>query len=281
MSHGARLPRLLGELALTEEIRERVATVAYDDAGHGYDALGLHRDGITNGLVVTRPLYDLWFRVRSSGIEHIPASGPALLAVNHSGMLPLDAMMLWHDVLRQTKPPRVLRVVMDLFVPWMPVVSTLFAGGGAVSGSRGNLSHLLDHGELVAVFPEGVGGIAKGFSKRYELQTWHVGHAELALEHRVPIVPVAIVGAEEAWPQLGTWKRFHWFGAPHLPIPATPLPLPVRFEILYGEPLALHARFDPRRANDPDVAAAAAFEVKTAVQALLSHGLARRRGWFQ
>ena len=266
---------------MTPELKARLDRARIDDAGHGYDVLGLHRAGLKRGAALTSPLYRHYLRVTSDGSHHLPAEGAALLAANHSGMLPLDALMLWHDVLVHTEPPRVLRVVMDVFVPRMPVVNPLFTGGGAVSGSRGNLRHLLQRGELVAVFPEGVRGIAKGFSKRYQLQTWNVGHAELALRLRVPVIPVAIVGAEEAWPQLGRIRSFHWFGAPHLPIPATPLPLPVRFHIHYGAPLDLAERFPADQADDPEVAAAAAFEVKARVQALLDRGRSRRRGLFR
>ena len=108
-----------------------------------------------------------------------------------------------------------------------------------------------------------------------------MGHAELALRHCAPVVPVAIIGAEEQWPQLARIERFHPFGAPYLPIPATPLPLPVRFHIWYGEPIHLDARWSPEEADDPNVAEEAASLVKDAVQRLIDRGLNERKGMFR
>jgi 1-acyl-sn-glycerol-3-phosphate acyltransferase len=163
----------------------------------------------------------------------------------------------------------------------MPVLGTWFARVGMVSGSRANFRYLLETGELVLVFPEGTEGIGKGFRRRYELQTWHLGHAELGLKHRVPVVPVAVIGAEESWPQLARIDRLHPFGAPFVPIPATPLPLPMRYHIHYGEPIALHERWDPKDADDPEVVDHAADLVKRAVQSLIERGLAMRKGMFR
>jgi 1-acyl-sn-glycerol-3-phosphate acyltransferase len=152
---------------------------------------------------------------------------------------------------------------------------------GMVGGARNNFRHLLECGELPLVFPEGVPGMKKGFRRRYQLQTWRVGHVELAIRHRVPIVPTAVIGAEEAWPLLARIDSFHWFGAPFLPIPLVPLPLPVRCHVHYGEPIALHERFTPAAADDPDAVGAAAEAVKQAVAALIDHGRREHKGLFR
>lgn len=259
--------------------RARLADLRVADAGHGFDAFGLHADGVAMGLVATRFLYERWFRVRSQGIEHVPHDGPAVLAANHSGTLPFDAAMIWADVARRTDPPRVVRPVMDHFVGELPVVGTLFSRVGGVGGSRGNTRALLEAGELLLVFPEGTIGIGKPFRERYHLQAWRVGHAELAIRHAAPIVPVAVVGAEEQLPQLGRLP-IRLFGAPYLPVPATPLPLPVRYHILYGPPVPVHERWSPAEADDPAVTAEAAQLVERAVQELLDEGLRSRKGVF-
>jgi 1-acyl-sn-glycerol-3-phosphate acyltransferase len=261
--------------------RRRLADLEFRDAGHGFDVLGLDPVSVTAFYGACLPIYERYFRVASHGSEHIPQKGAAILAANHSGLLPIDAAMLLVDVLRHTSPPRVPRAVGDVFIPLMPWVGTVFSRLGMVSGSHANVRHLLDHGELVLVFPEGTRGIGKGFGKRYQLQEWHVGHAELALEHAVMVIPVAVVGAEESWPQLARLDRIHAFGAPFLPIPATPLPLPTRFHVHDGSPIALHERWAPGRADDPRVAREAADMVRDAVQALIARGLASRRGLFR
>ena len=250
------------------------------DEGHGYDAFGLSAKGVARGIALTRGLYQWWFRVRSFGHEHIPRSGAAILAANHSGALPFDGLMLWADVVRRTS--RLPRTVADHFVANLPFFSELFSRAGAVGGSRRNLEFLLERGELVAVFPEGTPGIGKLFRERYHLQPWRVGHAELAMRHRVPVVPVAIVGAEEQMPQIARVALGgSLFGAPYLPVTLTPIPLPVRYRIYYGEPLLLHELFDARNPSEPDVLERASACVSSEVKRLIDRGLRERKGWFR
>jgi 1-acyl-sn-glycerol-3-phosphate acyltransferase len=252
--------------------------LAFRDAGHGYDVFGLSPRVLSRTVELGRFLYDRYFRVTSCGAENIPVRGPAILASNHSGTLPLDAALIVLDVLRHTDPPRLPRAIGDMFIPFLPWVGTLFSRVGMVSGTRGNFRHLLEHDELVLVFPEGAPGIAKGLAHRYELRRFRVGHAELALQHRVPVIPVAVIGAEEAWPAIGKIEGFHWFGAPFLPIPLSPVPLPVHVHVQYGAPILLHEIFAADDADDPRVAERAALEVQHAVHALIARGLARPDG---
>ena len=231
------------------------------DEGHGYDLFGLDPRVVELALRAGMPIYRRYFRVESSGIEQLPARGSAILAPNHGGTLPIDAAMLWLDVTSRTG--RVLRTIGDWFIPRLPFVSTFFSRTGVVAGTHANVRALLERGELLAIFPEGVTGPAKPFTERYHLQEWRVGHAEHAIRHRVPIVPVAIIGAEEAWPVLA---RLPWrlFGAPYLPIPFTPLPLPIQIKIHYGTPIELRGD-----ADDPHVVDAAATQVRRAVERML------------
>jgi 1-acyl-sn-glycerol-3-phosphate acyltransferase len=260
-------------------VRDRAARLSFPDAGHGYDSFGMHPDFIALGDAIAAPLYERYFRVQSHGSHHIPQHGPAVLAANHSGTIPLDGAMLWTDVLRNTEPPRVARAMADYFVPSLPVVSTLFARCGVVGGSRGNARALLENGELLMIFPEGVPGIGKPFSERYKLQEWRQGHCELAIRHRAPVVPIGIVGAEEQMPQL---FRIPLKGPmPYLPVPATLVPLPVRYHIHYGEPIRMDQDYRPDQADDPEIVAEAALRVKAAVQELLDSGRKSRKGIFR
>ena len=261
--------------------RRQIERVPLDDAGHGFDPLGLSREGLAAGVLLARWLYERYFRVRSFGHANIPAAGPAILAANHSGTLPLDAMMIALDVIRRSEPPRALRPILDHFVPGLPFISTFFARAGAIGGSRGNVRYALERGELLLIFPEGTDGIGKPFSARYQLQEWRVGHVELAIRHRAPVVPVAVIGAEEQWPQIARLDGVHVLGIPYLPIPATPLPLPVRYTIYYGEAIDFSGRLEPEDADDPALVAAAAAEVKEAVARLVEHGLRAREGIFR
>lgn len=281
MTLAHRCKRALVRVLLPPAERRHLAKLSYLDAGHGFDVLGLDPLSVAAAAGLCRFPYERYFRVRSHGIENVPRNGAAILAANHSGLLPIDAAMIVVDVLRHTTPPRVPRAIGDVFIPFMPWIGTFFSRIGMVSGSHSNFRYLLEHGELVLVFPEGTPGIGKGFASRYELERFRVGHAELALRHRAPVVPVGVVGAEESWPQLTRLDRIHAFGAPFLPVPVTPLPIPVRYHIFYGEPLLLHERWASDRADDPRVAGRAAAWVQENVARLLSRGLSERKGLFR
>jgi len=194
--------------------------------------------------------------------------------------------MLCMDVFARTDPPRVPRCVMDRFVPKLPLFGSLASRVGCVQGVAGNIGRLLEAGEICLTFPEGLPAIGKPLRERYQLREWRVGHAELALRYRVPVLPVAIIGSEEQWPQIGRIRGFHAFGAPYLPIVATPLPLPVHYRIHYGTPLDLAAlagvteRDQPCHLSSETIARAAA-ATRAAVERLLEHGLAERRGIFR
>lgn len=272
--------KLLSHIMLPASLRERIQRMTYSDTGHGYDPLGMHPTGVAVASGLMRPLYERWFRVRSTGHDRIPTSGPVVLAANHSGTLPFDGMMIWADLVRCLPEPRVPRVVLDRFVSSLPYVNLLFTRAGAIGGSRGDFHAVLDRDEMVLVFPEGVEGIGKPFSDRYQLQRWTEGHVELAIRHQAPIVPVAVVGAEEQMPQIARLP-FHMFNIPYLPVTLTPFPMPVRYHLRYGEPIPIAERYRAEQAMDPDVLQAVAAEVKAAVQALIEQGLAEREGVFR
>ena len=275
------LARALASLYVSDAEFERLGDLHYQDAGHGYDAFGLHPDFVALGELVAGPLYDRWFRVISRGHGSIPEIGHAVIAGNHSGNIPIDAAMIWMDVLRNTSPPRVPRAIADHFVPSLPWVGTLFARSGMIGGSRGNTRALLESGELLLIFPEGTPGIIKPWNERYQLRPFRVGHAELAIRYSAPIIPVGVIGAEEQLPLLHVSKRLGKpLGVPEVPIPAVPVPLPVRYRIFYGEPIPVHEEFSPEDADDPDVVRIVAGRVQAAVDRLLKQGLAERKGVF-
>ncbi len=272
--------RMFAAARLDPAQRDRLSRLSYNDAGHGYDPFGLHPDFVAFGQALTAGLYDRWFRVESSGHENIPARGGAVVAANHSGAIPFDSAMIWTDIVRHTEPPRVPRPVADHFVPMIPVIGTIFARGGMVGGSRRNASALLECGDLLLIHPEGVPGVAKHFKDRYKLQDWRVGHVELAIRHGVPVIPTAVVGAEEQMPQIGRIP-ISMMGLPFIPVTLVPFPLPVKYHIRYGAPIPVHETYTPDQADDPAVVRRAAAEVKAAVQALIDTMLATRAGVFR
>jgi 1-acyl-sn-glycerol-3-phosphate acyltransferase len=269
------LARTLANALLPPEQIEALRSLRFNDAGHGYDPFGMHPSFVAFGVGLTRFLYERYFRVISTGHEHIPVDGPAVLACNHSGTVPVDGMMVWADVVRNRG--RVPRAIADHFVPTLPWVGVLFARSGMVGGSRGNVRAMLEAGELLLIFPEGVPGIGKPFKERYNLQKWRVGHAELAIRHQAPVVPVAVVGVEEQMPQIFRLE-INIGAVPYIPIPLTPLPMPVRYRILYGEPIPIADDYRPEDADDPERVREAAARVEAAVQGLIQEGLRQRGG---
>jgi 1-acyl-sn-glycerol-3-phosphate acyltransferase len=275
-----RLVRATGRALLSTAERERLARLQYLDEGHGYDLFGLHPDWVALARAAVSPFYSRYFRVTAHGTVNLPNEGPAILVANHAGTLPIDAAMLCFDVLSRSDPPRIPRTVVDHFVPMLPFVGTWFGRLGAINGSVPNVRHVLERGELCLIFPEGMPAIGKPWRHRYRLQHWRIGHAELAMRCRVPVIPVAIIGSEEQWPQLGRVELGHPFGIPYLPIVATPLPLPVHYQIHYGTPLRLWCDGRETFPSTRAVEQASAI-TKQALQSLLNEGLAARKGVYR
>jgi 1-acyl-sn-glycerol-3-phosphate acyltransferase len=146
--------------------------------------------------------YHLWFRCEVEGIEHVPASGGALLVSNHAGALPPDAPMIAKAIKEEHPRPRPLHLTVEHFFKGYPGFSMLLPKIGAVPAHPANVHRLLhDEEQLVLVFPEGRKGTEKLFKDRYRLRRFgRGGFVEAAMRARAPIVPVAVVGAEEAAP---------------------------------------------------------------------------------
>lgn len=181
-------------------------------------------------------LYERYFRVTVDGADHLPA-GASLLIANHSGALPLDGPMLYLALQRERADLPGVRWLIEDQVFHAPFVGVLANRLGAVRANPENATRLLEEKRPVAVFPEGIHGISKRFSQRYQLKRFgRGGYVKLAVRLNVPIVPVAIVGAEESMPLLARLPG-GFLGLPYLPI--TPPPLPARWHIRFGPPIDL------------------------------------------
>ncbi|HYP23906.1 MAG TPA: lysophospholipid acyltransferase family protein [Actinomycetota bacterium] len=218
---------------------------AYPVDDFGYDP-ELHREVL---LPLQRALYERYFRVRTLGVDRIPHEGAALLVGNHSGTIPVDAVMVQHAVATEHPRHRTVRNVAADLAFNMPFVGHLARKTGNAVACDEDAHELLRRGEVVGVYPEGYKGVGKGWKDRYKLQRFgRGGFIEVALRTRTPIVPVAIVGAEEAFPMIANAKLLaRTFGFPYFPItPTFPLlgplgllPLPSRWLIEFGEPIPM------------------------------------------
>jgi 1-acyl-sn-glycerol-3-phosphate acyltransferase len=146
--------------------------------------------------------YRYWFRCEVEGIENIPSQGGALLVSNHSGALPPDAPMIGKAIKEEHPHPRPLNITVEHFFKGYPGFSVLLPKIGCVAAHPANVHRLLyDEQQLVLVFPEGRKGTEKLYKDRYRLRRFgRGGFVEAAMRAQAPIVPVCVVGAEEAAP---------------------------------------------------------------------------------
>lgn len=238
-------------------------------------------------LPLLRPIYQHWFRVEVRGVENLPTEGGALVVANHSGTVPVDGLML--QVAIHDAAGRHARMLGADLVFSSPFVGELARKSGSTLASTPDAERLLRTGQIATVFPEGFKGVGKSFSERYRLQRFgRGGFVSAALNTGAPIVPCAIVGAEEIYPMLGNVKSLaRLLGFPYFPL--TPLfpwfgllgavPLPSKWIIEFGAPIRTDA-FEPDSADDPMVVFDLTDQVRETIQQTLYGLLLRRRSVF-
>jgi 1-acyl-sn-glycerol-3-phosphate acyltransferase len=231
-----------------------------------------------------RLLYRNWFRTEVFGVEHLPDKGAGLVVGNHSGTIALDAVMLSVAVHDETPAHRHLRLLGADLVFRSPVLSELARKNGATVACNADAERLLGTGELVGVFPEGFKGVGKRYADRYKLQRFgRGGFVSAALRTGTPIIPAAIVGAEETYPMLADLKPLaRLLGLPYFPVtPTFPwlgplglLPLPSKWLIEFCPPIETADLVD--YADDPMMVFNLADMVRETIQQTLHKLLARR-----
>jgi 1-acyl-sn-glycerol-3-phosphate acyltransferase len=247
----------------------------------GDDPFGLDPEFTRMGAMLTAFMHRRYFRTEVHGIENVPP-GRALLIANHSGQIPIDGLILVLTLFFDANPPRLMRAMVEKWMQTLPFVAPMIARLGQVVGVPDNCHRLLERDELILAFPEGVRGIVKPYTRRYQLEEFGQGFMRLALATRSPVVPVAVIGAEEQYISVG---NLEWaaraFGLPALPVvpqlvmPGGLLPLPTKYRIYFGEPLNFEG--DP---EDERVVSEHVWLVRQTIQRLVVHGLERRRSVF-
>lgn len=275
-------------LVLRYQLDEATASLRRRQRGeYATDPYGYDHEAFAAALPFARFLYQSWWRVETHGMQHIPAQGRALLVSNHSGALPFDGMMIVTAVHDQQQ-----RLVRGLFNDWfatIPFVASFLTSLGQVQASPENALRLLCEEQLVCTFPEGYKGTGKLFKDRYKLARFgRAGFVQVALRAQAPIIPVAVVGAEEIYPLLGNIEPLaKAIGAPYFP--ATPffpwlgplgvIPLPSKWSISFGTPIPT-SEHGPEAADDPLLVAELSAQTRAAVQAMIDERLEQRRSVF-
>lgn len=238
-------------------------------------------------FTVLRPIAEKWFRIEVVGAENIPAEGGALIVSNHSGTLPMDALMTLVQV--HDNSGRFLRPLGADLIFRMPFVSSMARKVGATLACGEDAERMLRNGELVGVWPEGFKGIGKPYCERYKLQRFgRGGFVSAALRAGVPIVPVSVVGAEEIYPLVGNVSSLaRILGLPYLPItpffpwlgPLGAIPLPSKWLIEFGEPIRTDEH-DAGAADDPMLVFNVTDQVRETIQQTLYSLLMKRQSVF-
>jgi 1-acyl-sn-glycerol-3-phosphate acyltransferase len=264
-----------------DDLEGRTQALVVHGNEFGFDPFGLSKANLKYAITVARWMYRHYFRAVSHGIENVPASGRVILVANHSGQLPFDGLVIGSACFLEPPQPRLVRAMVEFFVPTVPFASYLFSRWGQITGTPENCRRLLRAEEAVLVFPEGARGISKPFNKRYQLADFGKGFMRLALETGAPIVPVAVIGAEEQAPAVNVKPLAKLLGMPSFPVVPyppfiAPLPLPVKYRLYFGEPLTFKG--DPD--DDDEVLDDQVKTVKNRIQSMIHLGLREREHVF-
>jgi 1-acyl-sn-glycerol-3-phosphate acyltransferase len=274
------------------ELRDLRELLAVPDADRQVDDWGRSERVYSLMEPLLNFYYRYWFRCEVEGVENVPAGGGALLASNHSGALPPDAPMIMQAIRNEHAAPRPLYMLGEHWFKGYPGVGMLANKIGLVAAHPANAHRLLrDEGKLALVFPEGQKGTRKLYWQRYKLRRFgRGGFVKTAIRAGVPIVPIAVVGAEEAMPIFAHMRALqrltgliyfpinHAF--PHFGLAAGLMYLPAKFRIRFLEPVHMDAH-SPDAADDVAFVQQTADDIRARIQAALNEMLRERKSvWF-
>lgn len=234
-------------------------------------------------------LYKYYWRVEATGLENIPDYGRAILVSNHSGQLPFDGAMIGAAVLLEHPAQRLVRNLYADWFPTLPFLASFFEKMGQTLASVENGTRMLEAEELIAVYPEGYKGVGKLYRERYRLARFgRGGFVKMALNTQAPIIPTAVVGAEETYISLAKSDLLaRMTGFPYFPIsPTWPwlgllglVPLPTKWYIDFGQPIATD-EYAADSAQDLVLVSQLTDHVRNIIQEMLFERLAQRRNVF-
>jgi 1-acyl-sn-glycerol-3-phosphate acyltransferase len=273
-------------MAVYESARRRAARIGgMRDVVMQIDDFGMDAEALARARPWLDRLFDRWWRIEVSGAEALPAGRPCLFVANHSGLLPWDGLMVAHALERHDPASPRARFLVEDWLATLPFAAPRLARIGGVRACRENAERLLRTGRSVVAFPEGAKGAAKVFRQRYRVRRFgRGGVVRTALSTGVPLVPVAVVGAEEAHPVLfRVESAARAVGLPFVPVtPTFPalgplglLPLPSKWSIAFGAPIET-ASIGSGAADDEILVWRMTEELRGTIQTMLDAGVRRR-----
>lgn len=258
---------------LFDELRRRIGTLGMVEREPSVDDFGMQADFVERLEPLLDFLYDRYWRVDFAGEELLPSQGPVLFVVNRSGVLPWDGMLLSHAIDRCVGQIGRPRFLVDDALLKLPFAQAQLARVGGVRACRENVEQLISRGHSVIAFidiaresaPESTRAASRPFWSRDQVgDTGSGGEIRAAIEARIPLIPVGIVGAEEAYPRFGDTAMLSKLLPRELRIPVLPitpifpllgplglLPLPSKWGIAVGEPISL-AKLERPEQEQPD-----------------------------
>jgi len=269
------------------QLRPEFAT-QYKDLSDPY---GFDLDKFAKWENFFRFFYQDYYHVQTIGIENIPAHGRAVLVGNHSGGLPIDALMTNCANYNLHPAPRRIRCLALDSLMKTPVIGEMIKSMGAVPATFSTAQQLLENGELVFFYPEGPRGTGKPYSQRYRVVDFDPGFAKAAIATSSPIIPITVLGADEIYPICTNVKLLArllgmpyfplTFNFPWLPLTTSCIPLPIKMLIVIGKPVYLNC--SPDQMNDHVLRLEVAKRLQHSIQRQLNFFLSHRRspiaGW--
>jgi 1-acyl-sn-glycerol-3-phosphate acyltransferase/nucleoside-diphosphate-sugar epimerase len=227
-------------------------------------------------------LHDYYWRVEIDGIENVPTAGRGVLVGMHRGFMPFDGVMALHAlVLRRDRIPRFL---IHPSLTRFPFLCDFMAKLGGIMACQQNGEYILQHDEILAVFPEGIRGAFTMYNRAYTLGKFRDEFVRMALRNRAPILPFVTVGSAEIYPILRKvdWSWFKRYTEwPFLPITPAPFPLPSKWHTQFLPPMHIENEYPAEAADDPKTVRRISVEVRQRMQAAVDEMLLRRQSIFR
>ncbi len=242
------------------------------------DPWGFNLKSVEKAMDIMLPFYSKYFRVRVFGLENVQDK-PYMVVSNHTGQVPIDGMLITMAMAYEFDKPRVLHSMVERFMAGLPFIGDLSAQTGSILGDRENCKWLLNQGESILVFPEGVRGINKSTKNFYQLQKFSSGFYRIALQAQTQILPVSVVGAEEMFPLVFQAAEVgKKLGLPNLPIPLNLFPLPSPIDIYIGKPIDVPVDVSPD-ATEKEIRPYI-YKIENEIKRNIHQGLESRREFF-
>ena len=251
-----------------------------------FDDFGMDKNYIqSHGKTLFKFLCDRYWRIEVKGLEHVPRQGPAILVGMHRGFMPWDGVMVLHQLVQ--KAGRFPRFLTHPGLLKFPFISNFVTKLGGVVACQESADRVLEDGEILGVFPEGVQGAFTPYRDAYKLKPFgRNAFVKIALRHSVPIIPFVTVGSAEIFPIFATiksrrWTRYSdWPCLPLSTFPVLPLPLPSKWHTQFLPPMHLGEQYPREAAQDASAIKAISREVRNRMQQAVDEMLRRRPSVF-